>query len=211
MDFNNLGFLTKLSGVVQILAIVLVFLGGALQASKFFIDKKINSIKTDITKVEKVESQLMISKLQSTISEQVQKIDQQSEQVASYQLKLHEVESKTKPRMISEEKLVAIRSELSQHPNESIEITCVMGDQEAFSFASQLKTLFQAASWTADGVNQAIYTVPIKGIVLTLKDDSAKQKAEYIFRLLAYAGFNSHGEINSQIKGSMGIVIGAKE
>jgi hypothetical protein len=45
MNFSDLNTLAKLSSVVQIAAIVLVLLGGALQASRFFIDKRINDIK----------------------------------------------------------------------------------------------------------------------------------------------------------------------
>lgn len=211
MDFNNLESLTRLGSIVQILAIVLVFLGGALQISKFCIDKKVNVIKDQNTRAEKAESQLIISDLKSTMNEQVQKIDQQSKQIESYQKKLNEVESKTKPRVISEERLVAIRSELSKHRGDSIEVTCVMGDQEAFSFASQLKSIFELSGWTVDGVNQSIYSIPIKGIILTLKNESAKQKAEYIFRLLDSGGFKSRGEMNPQIKFDVGIVIGSRE
>jgi len=56
-----------------------------------------------------------------------------------------------------------------------------------------------------------MYTAPIKGMILTIKDDSAKQKAEYIFHLLKAIGLNSRGEINPNIKSDIGIVVGARE
>ena len=211
VNFSNLEFITKLSGVVQILAILLVFLGGVLQASKFFLDKRINSMKEDFTRNEKSQSQLVISDLQSTIKQQDQKIEQQTKQVEGYQKKLLEVELKTKPRIIPEDKLKSLRADLTKHKGVSIEITCVMGDQEAFTFSTQLKALFQSSGWTVDGVNQAMYTAPIKGMILTIKDDSAKQKAEYIFHLLKAIGLNSRGEINPNIKSDIGIVVGARE
>lgn len=88
-----------------------------------------------------------------------------------------------------------------------------MGDQEALTFSTQLKTLFQSSGWIVDGVNQAMYTIPIKGIILTIKADSVKhkQKAEHIFHLLNSIGFNSRGEVNSNIRFDVGIVVGARE
>jgi len=123
VNFSNLEFITKLSGVVQILAILLVFLGGVLQASKFFLDKRINSMKEDFTRNEKSQSQLVISDLQSTIKQQDQKIEQQTKQVEGYQKKLLEVELKTKPRIIPEDKLKSLRADLTKHKGVSIEIT----------------------------------------------------------------------------------------
>ena len=43
MNVNDLTFLAKLSNIVQIVAIVLIFLGGGLQAYKFFLDRKITT------------------------------------------------------------------------------------------------------------------------------------------------------------------------
>ena len=85
-----------------------------------------------------------------------------------------------------------------------------MGDQEALSFASQLKTLFQESGWTVDGPNHAIYTNPIKGIIITLKDKTSEPKAIYIFNLLSSFGFKPVGEINPQSTFEIGIVIGGK-
>ena len=48
-------------------------------------------------------------------------------------------------------------------------------------------------------------------MILTIKDDSAKQKAEYIFHLFNSIGFNSRGEIDPNIKSDVGIVVGARE
>lgn len=114
------------------------------------------------------------------------------------------------PRSLTQDKIPALKAELSKHNNEPIDITCVMGDQEAFSFASQLKNLFESSGWKVNGVNQAIYTVPIKGIIIVIKDKSEEQKANFIFQLLKFAGFHSHGELNDKST-SIGIVIGAKE
>jgi uncharacterized coiled-coil protein SlyX len=150
-----------------------------------------------------------ITFLQSTIEEQVKKITEKSKQVESYQQKLSEVEEKTKPRVIPADKLTLIKDELSKHRGDSIVITCLMNDHEAFSFATQLKKLFESAGWTVDGVNQAMYSAPIKGVVIAIKDKSVEPKARFIFQILQFAGFPSHGELNDKLT-SVELIIGSK-
>jgi hypothetical protein len=224
MNFNDLTFLSRLSNIVQIVAIVLIFLGGGLQAYKFFLDKKIDGIKKSLEQTDKLHSEKTVSELQSKIGKQVQKIDnqakevetqrqkiqQQAEEVRKQQEKISEVESKTRPRLLTVEQCAAIRNGLRKQKGESIQITSVMGDQEALNFASQLKTLFQESGWTVDGVNQAVYTNPIKGIIITLRDKALEPKAIYVINLLSSVGYKSVGEINPQTKFDIGIVIGGK-
>ena len=224
MNFNDFTFLTKLSSIVQIVAIVLVFLGGGLQAYKFFLDRKIDGIKKSLEQTDKLNSEKTVSELQSTISKQVLKIDDQAKEVESQREKIHqqaedvrkqqekisEVESKTRPRLLTVEQCAIIRGELKKHKGESIQITSVMGDQEAINFASQLKTLFLESGWTVDGLIHAIFTNPIKGIIITLKDKASEPKAVYISNLLSSVGYKPTGEINPKTKFDIGIVVGGK-
>lgn len=76
MDLNNLNFLSKVSSFVQILAIILVFLGGALQLSRHYLEKKINKIKTQTDHTERLKAKETISKLETTIFQQSQHIEQ---------------------------------------------------------------------------------------------------------------------------------------
>lgn len=204
MNFADLNFLTKLSYFVPVAAIVLIFLGGLLQASRFYIDKRINTIKTDLSKTEKLKFEDKITTLKSTISQQTEKSESQEKH-------LQEVETKTAPRSIPIHKLAILTDELSKHKGETIGIVCVMGDQEAFNFASELKTLFQSAGWGVDGVDQAVYTNPIKGLILALKNEEVKPKAEYLFHILNSAGLHSTGEMNPKIKNDIGLIVGAKK
>ncbi len=126
------------------------------------------------------------------------------------QQKLKEVEEKAKPRVIPTAKLSAIQTELSKHRGDSIVITCLMNDHEAFSFASQLKKVFESSGWSVNGVNQAVFSAPIKGIIITMKDKTLEPKATFIFQLLQSAGFNSQGEINDK-QSDVGLIIGSKE
>jgi len=225
MDFSELTFLSKLSSFAQIGAIILIFLGGALQASRFYLDKRINHIKEQQAQLEKQKADSTILELGSTISTQVDKIERQSDQVEAQrkkieeqsreveaqQQKIREVESKVQPRSISDQKFQELQAELSKHSGEKIEITCILGDTEGMALASRLKSLFQSSGWEVDGVNQSVYTQPIKGIIIMLKDENLKHKAESIFQVLAHAKLHSIGEINPNMKFDIGLVIGARQ
>jgi hypothetical protein len=49
-----------------------------------------------------------------------------------------------------------------------IPITAVMGDQEAFQYATKLADILKMAGWTIDGVNQSIYTAPMMGLLVSM-------------------------------------------
>jgi len=56
---------------------------------------------------------------------------------------------------------------------EKATVTSVMGDQEAFQFASAIKAFLTDQGIPVNGVNQAVYNKPIKGqIIEPVKDDS---------------------------------------
>ena len=63
-----------------------------------------------------------------------------------------------------------IESTLASQSFESISVTAVMGDQEAFRFASQIKNFLDSKGYTVKGVNQAIYREPVQGQIIELAD-----------------------------------------
>ncbi len=211
MDFNNISFLTKLTTTIQVTAIILIFLGGILQASRFYLDGKVRSLKAESDEAEKKKTDETISNLEETVSQQEEQIGLQSGEIEEQKSRLAAVESETEPRRISNEAAAILRAELSKNQGESIEITCTMGDQEAFSFASDLKKLFESSGWSVNGVNQAVYTKPIRGLILVMKKRSHESKAEHLFNLLKTAGFHSTGEMNEKASNDLAIVVGAKE
>jgi len=67
-----------------------------------------------------------------------------------------------KPRSLSS----TMRSQLLEFltdKSEVVTITCVMGDSESFSFASEIKEYLAKSGYKINGVNQAIFSKPIKG------------------------------------------------
>jgi hypothetical protein len=47
-----------------------------------------------------------------------------------------------------------------------IDLTVVMGDQEAFQFASEIKQFLENENYNVNGVNQAIFSKPVKGQII---------------------------------------------
>lgn len=45
-------------------------------------------------------------------------------------------------------------------------ITSILGDSEAFGFAEQLKSVLEKAGWDVSGIDQAVYTKAMPGIII---------------------------------------------
>lgn len=67
-----------------------------------------------------------------------------------------------KPRTIN----TNIRSQLAQllpDKSNTVTVTCVMGDGEAFNYAEQIKDFLISEGYTVNGVNQAVFSRPVMG------------------------------------------------
>lgn len=60
------------------------------------------------------------------------------------------------------------RSSLTQHldKSEPVDLTAVMGDAEAFRFATEIKAYLESQGYDVNGVNQAVYSQPIQGQII---------------------------------------------
>ena len=74
-------------------------------------------------------------------------------------------------RMLSESLTDQLDKIISQNSDKRIVVTAVMGDQEAFKFASQIKNYLLSTGHDPDGVNQSIFTQPVFGQNVEVKDD----------------------------------------
>ena len=66
-----------------------------------------------------------------------------------------------------------VASQLYQHlpKDKKVSITAVMGDQEAFRFANEVKDYLSSKGYTVDGVSQSIYSRPVVGQTINRNDD----------------------------------------
>jgi hypothetical protein len=78
------------------------------------------------------------------------------------------------PRRLTPKLIAQIDQHLPSDMNKVIEITSVMGDQEAFQFAEKIKTHIESKGRKVNGVNQAIFNRPVKGQIIEPTENGIK-------------------------------------
>lgn len=92
-----------------------------------------------------------------------------------------------------------------------VEITCILGDTEGFTLASQIKSVFEAAGWKVNGVNQAVFTTPIKHLILTFGNAPAHQLQHALAPLFDSLGYARKANLDDKLgEGNIKIVVGSK-
>ena len=74
-------------------------------------------------------------------------------------------------RHLTEEIKVGLDNKLKLLNPKNIIITSVMGDQEAFQYASEIKQYLESKKWNVEGVTQAVYSQPVIGQFLNQNSD----------------------------------------
>jgi len=66
--------------------------------------------------------------------------------------------------------LTMLESSLQKRGAQTLSLTALMGNSEAYDFALQISGLIERVGWTLDpaGVSQAIYSKPLKGVVINV-------------------------------------------
>ncbi len=70
------------------------------------------------------------------------------------------------PRRLTPDVITQLEKYLPSDETKVIDITAVMGDQEAFQYAEQIKTYIESKGRNVNGVNQAIFDRPVKGQII---------------------------------------------
>jgi hypothetical protein len=92
-----------------------------------------------------------------------------------------------------------------------VEITCVLGDTEGFALASQLKEVFQQAGWKVNGVNQSVFTTPIKRLVLSFGKEPSSELQSTLGPLFDSLGYPREAGLNKELgENSLRILVGSK-
>lgn len=126
-----------------------------------------------------------------------------------------DLESKSLPRLISEIQKKGLTDRLLkfyQKGFKKIKIYSVLGDQESFSYATQLKKIFESANWTVEGINEAKYDQPMIGFFISSPSDPAPDYINEFYAILIESGFDVEGNLNPQLgKSELKIIIGSKK
>ena len=92
-----------------------------------------------------------------------------------------------------------------------VEVTCVLGDTEGFSLASQIKDVFEQAGWKVNGVNQAVFTAPVKHLVLTFGKEPSREIQRTLAPLFDSLAYAREAGLDKELgENSLKIVVGSK-
>ena len=109
--------------------------------------------------------------------------------------------------MLADKKILLIK-ELQKLKGEKILITSVLGDEESFSFADQLKAVLHMAGWQVRGVHVSMFTEPQKGLNIVVNNKEYEDKARYLFSVFKSAGLYFNIEVNENQRETLGILVG---
>jgi hypothetical protein len=197
MNFEEVQPFLRLGSILQWLVIALVFLAGFLQIAKFLLDKKVETMREQITKTAVADYEKKISDLQAKATERIEK-----RQV---------VLEREKDRKIPEEMFLQLKGDLLKYSGSTVRFACDKGDKEALAFAEQLKGLFEESGWTVKGVGQAVHAKPVKEVVLILNHEDQKLKANILFSALMSLNIKSSARLNKNQEEDLGIIVGQRE
>lgn len=114
-------------------------------------------------------------------------------------------------RTLSPELRQSLVANLKSIPSLNIEITCILGDTEAFSLASQIKSVFDEAGWKVNGVNQAVFSVPIKRLMLTFGNIPTPQLQQALAPLFDSLAYPKEAGLDAKLgEDNLKIVVGSK-
>lgn len=110
------------------------------------------------------------------------------------------------PRQLSQAAANALVAELRKLPAESIDLTCIMGDTEGYQLASGLKQVLELGGWHINGVNQAVFSGPLKGLLV--ETPAVRPSLELLLNWLGAAGLKPQGSLNASAQ-TVRLIVGA--
>jgi hypothetical protein len=124
---------------------------------------------------------------------------------------LQNISNSSFTRGITEIDKIKMVSILRQHKGKELVITTIMGDSEALQFASTLKEVFIAAGWNVDGINQAIYTDPVKGLKIRVQSENYPPRVNQIVQALNLLELKVEGWLGEDFApDDLELIVGAK-
>lgn len=124
---------------------------------------------------------------------------------------LKDISNQSFTRGISEPDKIEMVAALIQHKGAKVTLTTIMGDSEAFQFASQLKEVFAAAGWKVDGINQAVYNSPVRGVKIRVQNEKYPSRVNQIIQAMNVLRLKVEGLLAKEFKvDDVEIVVGAR-
>jgi hypothetical protein len=193
---QDLQILFRLASILQWLVIILIFLAGALQISKIMIDRRIEIVREEETASRIAEYEDALVKLRAESKNKLEQLEASLEQ---------------SERRLPKRVIPQMREELSKYAGSSVRLACDREDREAFAFAEDLRLIFEDSGWKVKGVDQASFGKTVKDVVIILKDEKQKTKANYVFSVLQALKVKSGARVNKNQSEDLGILVGRKD
>lgn len=95
-------------------------------------------------------------------------------------------------------------------PSLDVKVTCLIGDAEGFALAWQIKNVFEKAEWKVN-FHQALFSVPIKHLVLTFGKEPSPELQRILSILLDSLGYPLEAGLDEKLgENALEIVVGSK-
>src|SRR6266480_5744616 len=113
---------------------------------------------------------------------------------------LEETRRRFAPRTLTPAQRQILLDTLRREPKGEVKITSVLGDSEAYSFATELQAVLGNAGWTTQGVHPLIFSGNPVGLTLILhSSEHVPSRADHLVHALREAGLAIPATINSTI------------
>ena len=134
-----------------------------------------------------------------------------AKEISKSRTALENIGYKSISRGISEYDKIQILKILKKYKNAELTITSVMGDSESFKFAHEIKELFELADWKINGINQAMYSAPIQGLIICVESENYPKRVNGIFDSFKLINIIAKGELKPSLKpNEIELIIGTK-
>jgi hypothetical protein len=107
----------------------------------------------------------------------------------------------SQPRTLKSRDATASVAAAQQYKGTKVDLTCLMGDGEGIAFAHELKALLEDAGWQVEGVNQAVFSGPVEGIVLRCQGAEPAAWLTAVGNAILGSGIKASGQYNSDLDG----------
>ena len=209
-------------GAITLILVVASWWNGALDEIKGnqqqeSYNKNIGDLHTQISGL--IETGVTLSQGLNQLREQVSKIDISSQQTspnvnqnAAAKAIAGRVATLLAGRTIDPLVATKLSAALKKVGPSSVTVMTVLGDAEAFQYTTQMMQVFNKAGWHIDGPNQGVFSQPVTGLILQIRDrNEVPPIANAIFSAFKEANISVVGQIDPQLKpGEVQLLIGSK-
>ncbi len=117
----------------------------------------------------------------------------------------------TAERILPKNIITEMSNKLRNLPQLNVEISCNIGDNEGYTLAEQVKSIFNNAEWKISGVFQSAFVPPAKHILLEFGSQPPKELRKALLPLFDRFGYAREAIIKSNLPDNrLNIIVGSK-